>query len=350
MKNFLNYDNKYYNGLFIFLFFILIRKQYIYYCKNLTFKRLENLFPRKLLWEKDLNIYSLSMPIFYSNIKKKTCILLISGFRDIPYIWKELGKYFEDEKLDYYAPRTFGTGRTFFQNSCINDWILTYLEAIMVLQNLYEEIEIIAFSAGSIIALYLSQFKYKCKIKNIILLAPFLLKQKGKFDFLFDNSFSLYIDPIINFFYPFRIKTPEYNFKYCRDIYFEENAQKDYYELTGYINLELKLLKFKNLRPKQILANNIIIFCSKNDLVIGNIYEQQQIIMNIIGNIVPIIFIPDTSVKNEIGEKILCGHVMLKEHPLIIKNIYDYLKIILINNNINLINEIYLKSKIKLFK
>ena len=164
------------------------------------------------------------------------------------------------------------------------------------------------------------------------------------------NSYSLYIDPIINFFYPFRIKTPEYNFKYCRDIYFEENAQKDYYELTGYINLELKLLKFKNLRPKQILANNIIIFCSKNDLVIGNIYEQQQIIMNIIGNIVPIIFIPDTSVKNEIGEKILCGHVMLKEHPLIIKNIYDYLKIILINNNINLINEIYLKSKIKLFK
>ncbi len=94
---------------------ILLSKSYYYnFCIRKTFDRLDKLFPRLLEWEKELDIYSVALPKFYTKIKKPKCILLISGYRDIPYVWNDLFKYFVSNNLDFYAPRTCGKGRSFF--------------------------------------------------------------------------------------------------------------------------------------------------------------------------------------------------------------------------------------------
>ena len=310
--------NQFIKLIFYFIIFNLFKMIYIKYCNYITFNRLDNLFPRILKWEEDLKIYSIAMPKFFTNNIKKKCVLLISGYRDIPYIWSEIIPYFEKDNIDYYAPRTHGNGRSFFQDVEPDDWVITYIEAIYMLQNMYEELDIIAFSTGSVIALYISQFNFKCKINNIILCAPFLLKNETFTDYLVFNSyFSYIINPLLNFIVSFRIKTPEIGFKYVRDTHNHELAQNDFYELCGFIKLETKLIKFKNLRPTCINANNITILHANDDKIIGDIYKQCDIIYNIFKKDIDIISIPSDS-------NLRCGHVLFKERPDIIKNIYSH--------------------------
>jgi len=55
---------------------------YLYrdYCHHHTLKKNNDKFEQKELWEKELEIYSISMPKFYiSGLKKQKCVLLIGG-------------------------------------------------------------------------------------------------------------------------------------------------------------------------------------------------------------------------------------------------------------------------------
>jgi esterase/lipase len=312
-------------SIYYFIIYNLCKLCYIKYCNYITFDRLDRLFPKVQQWENDFKIYSVSMPIYFTKVLKKRCILLISGYRDIPYIWSEIIPYFQKDNIDYYAPRTHGNGRSFFQDVEPDDWVITYLEAIYILQEMYEEIDIIAFSTGCVIALYISQFNFKCKINNIILCAPFLLKNEGILDYYLFNSYLSYIiAPTLNYIIPLRIKTPEIGFKYVRDTHYDKIAQTDFYELCGFIKLEIKLMKFKNLRPTCINANNITILYPNDDKIIGDIYKQHNIIYNIFKKDIDIISIPSDS-------NIKCGHVMFKENPDTIKNIYSHFYKILFN-------------------
>lgn len=301
---------------------LILRGWYYNYCKRKTFDRLDNLFPRKLEWERDLDIYSVSLPKYFTKIKKQKCILLISGYRDIPYVWNDLVKYFISNGLDFYAPRTFGKGRSFFQYSEPNDWIITYLEALTILQEQYEEVNIIGFSTGCVIALYLTQFKFKCKISNLILCAPFLLRTHNLLHYLFfDSPVSWIIGPIFSWLSPLRYKIAS-KYTYPRDINFDENGRTDFYELAGDLFLERKLMEFKKFRPKRILVDNIVIFYPNDDQIIGDIQEQRIILENIWKNPIPIITIPN---HGDISMPSKCGHVMFKEHPRIVSNIFDNL-------------------------
>lgn len=328
---FTNYFNKNYKFINLSILSILslfsISFLFKYYCNYITFNRLDKLFPKKLKWEKDLQIYSIAMPIFHINTsKKQKCILFISGYRDIPFIWNEIIYYFKnDNKIDFFAPRTFGNGRSFFQDHEPNDWTITYLEAIYILQELYEEIDIISYSTGCVIALYLSQFTYKCKINNIILCAPFLLKNENILDYLLFNSiFSKILNPLLNFLMPYRLKFPEKGYKYIRDTHYEILGKTDYYELAGFFKLDTKLIKFKNTRPTNINANNITILHPNNDVVIGNIQKQKHIIEDIFKKNINIINIPSNEYNMELIN--FCGHSMFKENPYIIYDIYKIIK------------------------
>ena len=65
---------------------------------------------------------------------KPDTVLLISGFRDIPHMWDNYANYLNENKIAYYAPRTCGNGRSFFQQKVKwQDWVLTYFEAIILL-------------------------------------------------------------------------------------------------------------------------------------------------------------------------------------------------------------------------
>jgi esterase/lipase len=305
------------------------------YCYYHTFKNINIKFEQKELWEKELEIYSISMPKFNrSGLKKPKCILLISGYKDIPYIWKEFEKYLINDNYDYYAPRTFGNGRSFFQVVDWKDWVITYLEAIYILQEQYETIDIIGFSTGATIAVYLTQFKYKCKINNLFLCAPFLTYKKY---LLIDMFFSKnYLSKILNKLYcwTFRfhhksIYKTKKNIK--QNILNEENNciyNNDYCEIYGDMQMETVLFDFIKLKSKEIFVNNVIIIYPNNDNIIGNIYEQIEIIEKIfISKPLNIISIP--SYLHDINCKNLptkAGHILFKEKTEIINDVYINIK------------------------
>lgn len=304
------------------VFGLVLCIKYIYYkyCVNSTFSRLDRLFPRKLIWEKELQIYSVSLSKFYTVKKKLKCVLLISGYRDIPYVWEKITKYFESNSIDYYAPRTHGKGRSFFQSCDPEDWVITYLEALKILEEQYEQVDIIAFSTGCVIALYLTQFQYKCRITNLILCAPFLIEYPDPVNYwVFSSKIAPILQTILKFFMPLRVKKLDY-YTYPRDTNCIEEAETDYYELAGFFELECKLFEFKRFRPEIILADNIVILYPSDDKVIGNIETQRGIIQKIWGKSIPIITIPSYS-DPSLPQK--CGHVMFKEHPIIVSNIIE---------------------------
>jgi esterase/lipase len=268
------------------------------------------------------------MPKFYINSKKKKkCILLIGGYKDIPYIWNEIEKCFINDKIDYYAPRTAGNGRSFFQVISYKDWIITYLEAIYILQEQYETIDIISFSAGTIIALYLSQFEYKCKIENLFLCAPFLLHNDSfSINLLFSNNiFSKFLNTLYLYTFRFHPKSKEKMFSGYRSTYNDFYSINDYCELFGDIKSENYLFDLYKLRPEKILVDNIIILYSKEDHIIGNIDKQYNIINNIYNKSIHIIKIPSNTNTNK-TLNLKCGHVMFKEYSEIIYDIYENIK------------------------
>lgn len=329
-----NFINFYYLICVLFFIFIFI-KFYRNYCHYQTFKKININYCQKEQWEKDLNIYSISMPRFYSNcLKKSKCILLIGGYKDIPYLWNEFEKYFINDKIDFYAPRTFGNGRSFFQVVDWKDWVITYLEAIYLLQEQYETIDIIGFSTGTVIALYLSQFKYKCIINNLFLCSPFLIYKK---DFIIDIFFSSNIfSKILNKLYVwtlrFRFKSKN-KFKGYRDTYNDFYSINDYCEEFGDVAMDTVLFDFIKFRPKQIFVNNIIILEPNDDDVIGDIFEQVKIINKVYksDNQIQIIQIPSylsnstfQNKSNNLPKK--SGHLIFKEKSEIIKDIYHNIK------------------------
>jgi len=321
------------NNIIIYYLILIYLISIIYkrYCINYTFKLLNNKFKKKEEWEDELKIYSISMPKFYTSFpKKKKCILLIGGYKDIPYLWNDFEKYLIDNNYDYYAPRTNGNGRKFYQIVNWKDWVITYLEAIYLLQEQYEMIDIIGFSTGSNIAIYLSQFKYKCKINNIFLCSPFLLnKECISSKILFSkNIFSKILNKFCTLFLRFLIKSKN-NYSGYRSTYNEYNSINDYCEIFNDFETVNTLFNFLDFRPTQINASKIIILYSIDDNIIGNISDQCKIISNVYNlKYINIIKIPSYINQNIIYEnnKPKCGHLMFKEKPEIIKDIYNNIK------------------------
>jgi hypothetical protein len=90
--------------------------------------------------------------------------------------------------------------------------------------------------------------------------------------------------------------------------------------MVGHFETEIKLMEFKKFRQNNILSENFVIFYQNDDQIIGDIQEQKNIIENIWGNPIPIISIPN---YEDITLPSKCGHVIFKEHPKIISNIWD---------------------------
>ena len=307
---------------------------YLYreYCKYHTFKKINEKYLQTQQWEKDLEIYSVSMPRFHiSGTKKLKCILLIGGYKDIPYVWNEFEKYLIEDKMDFYAPRTCGNGRSFYQIVDWKDWVITYLEAIYILQEQYENIDIIGFSTGAAIAVYLSQFKYKCKINNLFLCAPFLTYKKHiSIDIAFgSNIFSKILNRLYVWTFRFRPKIPN-KFKGCRDTHNEYFSINDFCEIYGDLLMETILFDFIKFKPNKIHVKNIVLIYPNDDDIIGNIWEQKKIVEKISDvKSIDVIQIPSHSSNDLMMNKNLStksGHLMFKENPDIIQDIYFNIK------------------------
>ncbi len=305
------------------------------YCNHHTWKNINYNYEKLTDWENELEIYSVSMPRYFTTFKKKKCILLIGGYKDIPFVWNEIEKYFIQDNIDFYAPRTFGNGRSFYQIVSWKDWVITYMEAMFVLQEQYESIDIVGFSTGCVVALYISQYNYKCNINNIFLCAPFILpKQLFIINLLFSSNWCSYLfNRFLTFVFRFHPKSKG-KFVGYRDTYNEFYSLNDYCEIFGDLYMENVLFDFIKFRPMQILSNNVVILYPNDDDIIGNIYDQHKIISNIfLKNKIDIISIPsysnsnsnsNSNYKHDLPPK--SAHVMFKEHPEIIKDVYMNLK------------------------
>ena len=335
----LNIKNKYFTFGLICGFSLvgLGLMYYRNYCHNRTFKKINNNFKQEKQWEKELDIYSISMPKIYINGKKKSkCVLLIGGYKDIPYVWEEFEKYLIADGIDFYAPRTCGNGRSFYQIVDWKDWVITYMEAMYILQEQYETIDILGFSTGSVIALYLTQFKYKCVIENLFLCAPFLTNKKYlSIDITFgSNIFSKIFNKIFVWTLRFRPKSICSKFKGYRDTYNDYYSVNDYFEIFGDVAMETVLFKFIKFRPSTMYVSNVVILYPNDDTIIGNINDQVNIINQVYKSdkAINIISIPSyldnnnltPDIKNSLPKK--SGHLMFKEKPEIIQDVYLNIK------------------------
>lgn len=109
----------------------------------MAFKKIIKLFPKNKKFELDLSIYKNSLPFSFTTKKKHRCILLIGGYRNISYLWNVFKNKLNSHDVYYYAPKTHSKGKSYFQYSSYKDWILTYFEALCMLQYQYENVDII---------------------------------------------------------------------------------------------------------------------------------------------------------------------------------------------------------------
>lgn len=295
-----------------------------YYYKKIclanTFDRLDKLFGTNKKWEKELQIYPISMPkYFIKEGKKDKCLLLISGFRDIPYVWDNFEKYLKQENIDYYAPRTYGKGRTYIQETSYKDWIITYVEAMYILQNIYKEIDIIAFSAGSLIGIYLSQYKWDCKINNLVLAAPFIYKELSFTDKLCNNYWwSPILYNIMNLLVPYKSSSIKQGYITSRNTKNAYYALYDFYEPLLILQQGREILKLlehmhKNVfnEKKQLQIKQLVTIYPDDDKIIGDPVKQLSLLGNIFSKeLTKVCFV----------EK--CGHVIFKENPNVRDGIY----------------------------
>lgn len=302
------------------------------YSRYRTFKIINDKYEQKENWEKELEIYSISMPKFFmSGLKKQKCVLLIGGYKDIPFVWEEFEKYLIKDKIDFYAPRTCGNGRSFYQVVDWKDWVITYMEALYVLQEMYETVDIIGFSTGAVIAVYLTQFKFKCKINNLFLCAPFLTNKKClSIDIIFgSNIFSKIFNRLFVWTFRFRPKTTG-KFKGYRDTYNDFYSINDYYEIFGDVLMETVLFDFIKFRPSVMYVSNVVFLYPNDDSIIGDIQEQKNIISKVFTKkTIDVIQIP--SYLNDLKQidknlPTKSGHLMFKEKPEIIQDIYSNIK------------------------
>lgn len=307
------------------------------YCHHHTFKKINNNFKQDERWEKELDIYSISMPKFFvSGLKKPKCVLLIGGYKDIPYVWEEFEKYLIGDRIDFYAPRTCGNGRSFYQIVDWKDWVITYMEAMYVLQEQYETVDIIGFSTGAVIAVYITQFKFKCKVGNLFLCAPFLTNNKYlSIDITFgSNIFSKIFNRLYVWTLRFRPKSICGKFKGYRDTYNDYHSVNDYCEIFGDVAMETILFEFIKFRPKSMYVSNVVILYPNDDNIIGNIDEQANIVGQVYRSDKPITIISIPSylddnnltpdIKNTLPKK--SGHLMFKEKKEIIQDVYSNIK------------------------
>ena len=296
---------------------ILLLIQYIILVRftKKTFTRLNTKFGKDdTNTYSDLKIYKQSVPLFnYStkeHIKKDRVLLLISGYRDVPYMWNNYCIYLKNKDIDYYAPRTTGNGRRFFQKSIKwDDWILTYFEAIIFLSKIYNNIEIVGFSTGCNIGTYLmgidwdkiDEFDKTATFNNLILISPnFEVAKKHKF--YKDLLKSKIAYNLLNFICPIGDK-PSYNKKVEIDIVYTDEINKIFYERSVFLESLNEVWKFSDIMPSKVNIKNIIMYYGDCDSVVGDFYIQRKKLGLIFNKKIKMYKLKD------------CGHNLINEHP-----------------------------------
>jgi esterase/lipase len=239
-------------------------------------------------------------------------------------------------KIDYYAPRTTGNGRMFFQRHIRwQDWILTYFEAIIFLSSIYKKIDIIGFSTGCNVAVYLSSiywndiinFDSACKINNLILLSPNFISNPNHITYKKCMKNKVFYK-LLAFLYPISLKPlPDKKTKCEIDIEYKKDLDKIYYERSILIESLKEVWNFCDTIPDAIDINKKYMIYGYNDNVVGNFKKQKKLLESI----------HNKKTDNYIGnincfKLVNAKHNILNEHPLIRYTLFSKIKELLFKN------------------
>jgi len=95
--------------------------------------------------------------------------------------------------------------------------------------------------------------------------------------------------------------------------------------------METVLFDFIKFKPESMYVSNVVILYPNDDNIIGDIQEQKNIISQVFTKKINVISIPsylnkpyDTQINCKLFHK--SGHLMFKEKPEIIQDIYNNMK------------------------
>ncbi|RXK00332.1 glycerol acyltransferase [Arcobacter sp. CECT 8986] len=108
-------------------------------------------------------------PYLLKDNSSKKCILLIHGFSSAPKEVEELAVYLNNCKFNVYAIRLKGHGTVpeDLKDTSYKDWYNSVSRSVTIASLKYEEIDVVGFSTGGLLAL-LSSKKYLPKLKSIV--------------------------------------------------------------------------------------------------------------------------------------------------------------------------------------
>ena len=312
--------------IFLFLGCYIITRVMKYYNEKESFDAINQNYQdindeeKKIISQ--LQIYPDNFSRSYASNKKEKILLIISGFRDTPKMWENLETILKENKIDYVIPRINGFGRTYFQyNIKWNDWVVSIMEHLSVLQNLYHEVDILGFSTGCNIGFYLSQFKWNCKINNMIFCSPNFVVNSG------DKIYkSLLVLPILSEF--FQIVYPVCHRPYESRLKKSNKSSKKkkfiFYEKNFPLISAIEMWKFQDILPTNCCAKKIVIVKANNDKLIGKISLQKEIIEKITKENIDVIHIP-----SDPNSKILVGHNITNSSEEILFDFYNQIEILI---------------------
>jgi esterase/lipase len=318
-----NLENYKFPSLILLCSSVILVSSIRYFNEKETFNKINKNYKTANSEEKiildELKVYPDCLSKSFSQNKKKKILLIIGGFRDAPNMWINFENYLQLNNIDYLIPRITGFARSYFQfNIKWHDWVLTIMDQINILQNLYEEIDILGFSTGCNIALYVSQFNWKCKINNLILSSPNLIANKE--DKIFKSILTSNIGELFfSIVYPICHRPYESRTKRKNNKILKSNLKsKVFYEKNFPLYSACEMWKFQDILPSCINCNKIIVIKPNNDKVIGDIDLQINLIYSKYNLQSELINIP-----SPINSHLRVGHNIFTSPDIILRDVYN---------------------------
>ena len=240
----------------------------------------------KIYNQKDiLKDKSIGSPYFLDTTNFKTVVISIHGFSSAPKEVEELGIYLNENHINIYAPRLKGHGTTSnnLENTTWKDWYVSISKAIALASIKYENIYILGFSAGGLLAL-LHSYKQCDKIKGIICINTALKLNDKRANFLIP-VINLWNN--INTYFNIKVLKKEYINNYAEhpNINYNKHYIKSINQLNKLIDTTQKKLSKVN-KPTLIIQgkNDPVVDSSSAKIIYENIKSKYKDILYLKSN------------------------------------------------------------------
>lgn len=282
-----------------------------------AFARLNHLFGSKQPIYKELGIYEEALPHIFTGTKKPHGTLIITGYGSTPFEFASILPTFKHHNMYYYIPRTVGWGRPFFQPATTwKDWVLTHVEAYLLMKEMFENVSIISHSTGCNIACMIASH---FPVQHLILSGPNLIVNPK------DEKYKkMVLAPVIKQILPFIY--PIFNKPKRSGSLFTTDTLYEHFQKNGFFVESLPVTSLQEVWELQekgingiLNITSLTLLCGENDNTVGNFTKQIDLLKKHVRPHVPF---KTHVIKN-------AGHNIYEENPEIVGKIFMIIKSIL---------------------